>query len=548
MTIKSIETIGGNKALTAHKANGKGIVWAIVDSGIDGSHDHFKKHKNLELPASLRHRSFAEIDVKKGKIIEVGEDESEEDALIDVYGHGTHVAGIVAGELTAQNSPAVAGIGVKSIRGIAPLAKLLSVKILSKNQQMQRPELAFVRALQWLIEINKSKRLIHGVLIGVNFPADVRNYACGHTPACEAVNDLVRAGFVVAVAAGNLGYHEAVSPEAFQFQVQYSSITDPGNAELAITVGSTHRLLPQQYGASYFSSKGPTMDGRFKPDLLAPGEMITSCAVAREKAGKSYYSTYQRLDGTSMAAAHVAGAAAALLSVRRDLIGKPEDVKQILLQSATNLQRTRETQGAGLLNLEKAITHKLGRSRRSDENKKLAAPVAAVKDERRRDPKYAENPGEKDGAGLRRFVIAFSYSGKHAAQVRKIVGEVRRFASLPAERLFYAPYYQAELSQFNLDKKLVPIYFEQSELVVVFLGTAYQESEWCGLEWRTILKRAREEGGERVMLLRFDQGKVEGLKAKDGFIDIENHMPDEVADLILQRLKIVREEDPQSGL
>ena len=77
----------------------------------------------------------------------------------------------------------------------------------------------------------------------------------------------------------------------------------------------------------------------------------------------------------------------------------------------------------------------------------------------------------------------------------------------------------------------------------MFLGTAYQESEWCGLEWRTILKRAREEGGERLMLLRFDQGKVEGLKAKDGYIDIENHMPDEVADLILQRLKIVRESE-----
>jgi hypothetical protein len=113
------------------------------------------------------------------------------------------------------------------------------------------------------------------------------------------------------------------------------------------------------------------------------------------------------------------------------------------------------------------------------------------------------------------------------------------------EQIFYAPYYQAELSQFNLDKALIPIYFDESELVVVFLGQAYQKSKWCGLEWRTILRRARKEGGQRVMLLRFDKGEVEGLKPTDGYIDIEDYMHDEVADLILQRLKLIRK--TQSG-
>jgi serine protease AprX len=84
------------------------------------------------------------------------------------------------------------------------------------------------------------------------------------------------------------------------------------------------------------------MDGRFKPDLLAPGEKILSCAPGRVGVGPSSYSDYKHLDGTSIAAAHVAGAAAALLSVRRELIGKPEDVKQIFMQSATDLERTRE--------------------------------------------------------------------------------------------------------------------------------------------------------------------------------------------------------------
>ena len=541
MTFKSIETIGGHEALTKHQADGKGITWAIIDSGIDAGHAHFKKHKNLDLPAPLRHRSFIEFERTRGKV-EIDEDESEEDALVDVFGHGTHVAGILAGEVSNSKTLAASGLHVESIRGIAPLTKLLSVKVISNNQEANRAEFGFLKAAEWLLEVNKPKQLIHGVLIGLSFSTDVYNFACGHTPVCEAVNDLVRAGIVVVVAAGNMGYRELVNG---QFQVFYSSIVDPGNAELAITVGSTHRYMPHQYGASFFSSKGPTMDGRFKPDLLAPGERITSSWVGREATGKSHVSAYQILDGTSMAAAHVAGAAAALLSVRRDLIGKPEEVKQIFLQTATNLQRTRETQGAGLLNLAKALTHKSSRTKKSAEQP-VPAPLTSAKSEAREAPVLPEDVAAPSAVkSSRRFVIAFSYSGKHAEQVRKIVGHVRRNALLTTEQLFYAPYYQHELSQFNLDKLLVPIYFEQSELVVVFLGKAYQDSEWCGLEWRTILKRARKEGGTRLMLLRFDLGEVEGLKPTDGYVNIEKYMPDEVADLILDRLKLVRKNHPE---
>ena len=161
-------------------------------------------------------------------------------------------------------------------------------------------------------------------------------------------------------------------------------------------------------------------------------------------------------------------------------------------------------------------------------------------------PRLPENTvAASDAKTSRRFVIAFSYSGKHADQVRKIVGNVRRNGLFEPKQLFYAPYNQAELSQPNLNKILPPIYFDQSELVVVFLGSAYQASEWCGLEWRTVLKRVRKEGGTRVMLLRFDKGDVEGLKATDGYVDIENYMPDEVSDLILERLEIVRKNNPE---
>ena len=74
------------------------------------------------------------------------------------------------------------------------------------------------------------------------------------------------------------------------------SITDPGNADSVITVGSTHRRDAHTYGVSYFSSRGPTGDGRLKPDLVAPGEKIRSTVPGDAD---------DRMDGTSMAAPHV---------------------------------------------------------------------------------------------------------------------------------------------------------------------------------------------------------------------------------------------------
>jgi subtilisin family serine protease len=135
------------------------------------------------------------------------------------------------------------------------------------------------------------------------------------------------------------------------------TINDPGNAELAITVGSTHRDMPHVYGISYFSSKGPTGDGRMKPDIVAPGEKILSAATGKllmERAeGKEC--EYVEDSGTSMAAPHVSGVIAAFLSVRREFIGEPERVKEIFLGAATDLKRERSFQGAGLIDLMRAI-------------------------------------------------------------------------------------------------------------------------------------------------------------------------------------------------
>src|SRR5205814_262280 len=161
----------------------------------------------------------------------------------------------------------------------------------------------------------------------------------------------------VVAAAGNTGYGRVNSTERLAGVGLSNTINDPGNAALAITVGSTHRDSPHTYGVSYFSSKGPTGDGRAKPDLVAPGERITSCAAgttlakARQALGndgeQAGQAVYIEDSGTSMAAPHVSGAIAAFLSIRREFIGQPEQVKEIFTQSATSLGRERFFQGHG---------------------------------------------------------------------------------------------------------------------------------------------------------------------------------------------------------
>jgi subtilisin family serine protease len=117
--------------------------------------------------------------------------------------------------------------------------------------------------------------------------------------------------------------------------------------------------MPHVYGVSYFSSKGPTGDGRPKPDLVAPGEKIISCGAGSTldlaRSATQSDALYVEDSGTSMAAPHVSGAIAAFLSVRREFIGQAEEVKRIFVQSATDLRRERYFQGAGLVDLMRAI-------------------------------------------------------------------------------------------------------------------------------------------------------------------------------------------------
>ena len=234
----------------------------------------------------------------------------------------------------------------KYVDGMCPDIKLYDFRVLAKS--LQDTEFAIIAALQYIRYLNDrhSYISIHGANLSLSIPHDVRNFACGRTPVCNECERLVESGVVVVAAAGNLGYHSFETKDGSYEGYTAFSITDPGNADGVITVGATHRFWPHTYGVSFFSSRGPTGDGRLKPDIVAPGERIQSCLPDQG---------WGELDGTSMAAPHVSGAAAMLLARYSELISQPRKIKGILCESATDLGRERSFQGHGMLDVLRAF-------------------------------------------------------------------------------------------------------------------------------------------------------------------------------------------------
>lgn len=256
--------------------------------------------------------------------------------------HGTHVAGIIAANWEA--APKQTALD-KPLVGMCPALELYDLRVLGEGAD----EFTIIGALQFVRHLNAHKDImrIHGVNLSMSVLHDVANYACGRTPVCEECERVVNAGVVVVAAAGNRGFNKLPQPQdGATGDYRFISITDPGNADLVITVGSTHRYMPHNYGVSYFSSRGPTGDGRRKPDLVAPGERIDSCSLKDD---------YETMDGTSMAAPHVSGAAALLMARHRELVGQPRQIKEILAKSATDLGREPHFQGAGMLDVLRAL-------------------------------------------------------------------------------------------------------------------------------------------------------------------------------------------------
>ena len=271
-------------------------------------------------------------------LIRINIEEDDEDALPS--DHGTHVAGILGADWRDEKT------GKVEMQGVCPDIDLYDLRVVAP-ESVENTEFAVIAALEYVQFVNAREGntgpLIHGVNISMSIPHKVRTYGCGATPVCVACDHLVGAGVIVVAAAGNRGWNEM---EMGFGNFVSSSITDPGNAREVITVGSTHAARPHVYGVSYFSSRGPTGDGRIKPDLVAPGEKIRA-TFRGDSDGE--------LDGTSQAAPFVSGAAAMLISRHRELIGNPRRVKQILLDSATDLGRERYFQGYGLVDVLRAM-------------------------------------------------------------------------------------------------------------------------------------------------------------------------------------------------
>ena len=259
--------------------------------------------------------------------------------------HGTHVAGILAGDCreNARKELPTEGAPV----GLCPDLQLYDLRVLDDNGDGD--EFNVMAALQFVRYLNSHSEsmAVHGVNLSLSIRHDIANFACGRTPVCEECERLVGGGMVVVAAAGNDGYLQYLTPRGPQDSYRSISITDPGNAAGVITVGSTHRFQPHTYGVSYFSSRGPTGDGRAKPDLVAPGEKI--------EAPVGGTTDVKRMDGTSMAAPHVSGAAALLIARHRELAGQPARIKDVLCTTATDLGRERYFQGAGLIDVLRAL-------------------------------------------------------------------------------------------------------------------------------------------------------------------------------------------------
>ncbi len=340
LTERSRAALGVDAAAISYGATGRGVTWAVLDTGCRWDHPHFKNcnfeqvwdcTRRGDLPLSITKKSHGDRD-----------------------GHGTHVAGIIAGSGSA---------GRHHYAGMAPEASLVVYKVLDDFGQGE--DAWIIKAIDhiWQTNANSFGLKIHGVNLSLGGSYDPWTFGCGFSPICTELRGLWRQGVVVCVAAGNEGQIEVKTDDG-NFDLNTSlSIGDPANLEQCIAVGSVHADKPNLYGVSHFSSRGPTSDGRQKPDVVAPGEKIYSCHAHFKipKRGSKLTNENHRLyvadSGTSMACPHISGLIAAFLSVRQEFKGEPDRVKQILLANCNDLGRNACHQGAGIPNLVKMLVN-----------------------------------------------------------------------------------------------------------------------------------------------------------------------------------------------
>jgi serine protease AprX len=299
---------------------GAGIGVALIDSGVNAHPDLFTTSL---LPTSrvVYSQSFVAGDT----------------STADAYGHGTHIAGLIAGNGISSSGP----IFSETFKGIAPKVNIVNLRVLDANGS--GTDSAVIAAISQAINL-KTKYNIRVINLSLG-----RGVFEGYKqdPLCHAVEQAWKNGIVVVVAAGNNGRYVPTSG--------YGTVTSPGNDPFVLTVGSMKPMgTPERTDdliASY-SSKGPTMlDHIVKPDLVAPGNLLVSTETSNtvlykaETSNQVPYSsyiyggssspskTYFELSGTSMATGVVSGAVADLLQAHPTLT--PDQVKARLMKTAS---------------------------------------------------------------------------------------------------------------------------------------------------------------------------------------------------------------------
>ena len=286
--------------------DGSGIGIAVVDSGISPH-------------SALAQRVVASVNFV-----------TDDPQVGDAYGHGTHVAGIIAGSPTPAN-----GVAPEYAGGIAPRARLINVRVLSADGSGFTSDV--IAGIDWVVA-NRALYNIRVINLSLGHPV---MEACSTDPLCEAVNEAVQAGIVVVVSAGNAG----TAPDG---RVMLGGISSPANSPYAITVGALNTwgtVDRSDDTLSTFSSRGPTAyDLTVKPDIAAPGTRILSLQAEgaflpmmypQIHAAGTGSNAYMYLSGTSLAAPMVSGGVALLLQGSPNL--SPAQVKFALQSGATTM-------------------------------------------------------------------------------------------------------------------------------------------------------------------------------------------------------------------
>lgn len=307
-----IPAVMADVARQQYALDGTGIGVAVIDSGV------------------YNHDDLQTSDGTASRIVYSESFVAGDSTTNDAYGHGSHVAGIVAGNGHDSQS----GYS-RQFLGLAPNANIINLRVLDGNGAGSDSQV--IAAIERAIQLQSTYNIR---VINLSLGRQVfETYA--QDPLCQAVEAAWQAGIVVVVAAGNNGRDNTFGNNG------YATIGAPGNDPYVITVGATKtngtstRL--DDYVASY-SSKGPTLlDHVVKPDLVAPGNRLVSLEAPGSTLAVNFPSfsvagqggitgQYLQLSGTSMATPVVAGAAA--LMIQNDPTLTPDTVKARMMKTA----------------------------------------------------------------------------------------------------------------------------------------------------------------------------------------------------------------------